>query len=163
ELALGAPVTFTAIAADDSGDLSARIVWVSDADGVLGVGREITTSGLSAGAHRVTASVVDPSGALGTASVSVTVVPPPLVFPAGECGLRRDRGGRRRRRLQLRAPDTIVERCRVHCPRGRDRRPGAARLPRAAGPVAAPGADHGAGGRRERRRGHAGDPRRDGD
>ncbi|TMB54847.1 MAG: DNRLRE domain-containing protein [Deltaproteobacteria bacterium] len=82
ELALGAPVTFTAIAADDSGDLSARIVWVSDADGVLGVGREITTSGLSAGAHRVTASVVDPSGALGTASVSVTVVPPPLVFPA---------------------------------------------------------------------------------
>src|SRR5207249_3027555 len=68
ELALGAPVTFTAIAAGDSGDLSARIVWVSDADGVLGVGREITTSGLSAGAHRVTASVVDPSGALGTAS-----------------------------------------------------------------------------------------------
>src|SRR5439155_1416040 len=76
------PITFTAIAADDSGDLSARIVWVSDADGVLGVGREITTSGLSAGAHRVTASVVDPSGALGTASVSVTVMPPPLVFPA---------------------------------------------------------------------------------
>src|SRR5207248_3059955 len=82
ELALGAPVTFSATAADDSGDLSTAIVWVSEADELLGVGGDITTSGLSAGVHRVSASVVDPSGTLGSASVSVTVMPPPLVFPA---------------------------------------------------------------------------------
>src|SRR5439155_1609786 len=44
ELALGAPVTFTAIAADDSGDLSARIVWVSQAGGDL-AGELRTVSG----------------------------------------------------------------------------------------------------------------------
>src|SRR5207302_4168861 len=65
---------FTATATDNvDGDLGASLVWTSDRDGRLGTGRSITTSSLSVGDHRITASVTNSLGTAGSASITVTV------------------------------------------------------------------------------------------
>src|SRR5207237_1119918 len=66
--------TFTATATDNvDGDLGASLVWTSDRDGQLGTGRSITTSTLSVGDHRITASVTNSLGTTGSAAITVTV------------------------------------------------------------------------------------------
>jgi hypothetical protein len=77
---LGAPVTFTATATDaESGNLGAQIKWSSSIDGLLGAGASLTKTTLSPGAHTITASVTDPSGASAQAHTSVTIGHPPVV------------------------------------------------------------------------------------
>ncbi|TMA49592.1 MAG: DNRLRE domain-containing protein, partial [Deltaproteobacteria bacterium] len=66
--------TFTATATDNvDGDLGSSLVWTSDRDGQLGTGRSITTSSLSVGDHRITASVTNSLGTAGSAAITVTV------------------------------------------------------------------------------------------
>ena len=80
---IGAPVTFSALAEDDlDGDLSVKISWVSNLDGLMGRGSSLTTTIRSVGKHAVTASVANSLGLLGTATVHVTVVPPWSSFEA---------------------------------------------------------------------------------
>jgi hypothetical protein len=81
-IALGAPVAFSATAVDETGDVSAALVWTSDRDGAIGTGRSFTTSSLSLGSHHLTASASDPGGTVGSASVDVTVTVPEAVFSA---------------------------------------------------------------------------------
>ena len=57
------------------GDLTSSIVWRSDVDGGLGTGGTVQAA-LSAGAHTVTATVVDRDGSTGSADVSFSVVVP---------------------------------------------------------------------------------------
>jgi hypothetical protein len=79
----GAAVVFTAAAFDEEdGDLSASVSWSSSRDGFLGTGAGITTTALSAGLHLVTARVTDGGGASASATVSVTVQPPPNLPPS---------------------------------------------------------------------------------
>jgi PKD repeat protein len=75
-VAQGSSVTFSGIANDaEDGPLSSTIHWTSSADGALGDGASIQTSSLSLGAHTISASVVDSSGAPATASITITVTP----------------------------------------------------------------------------------------
>ena len=61
--AVGDPISFAATASDaEDGDLSAAVSFASDLDGPLGAGAPLVRSDLSAGLHRITASVTD-SGA----------------------------------------------------------------------------------------------------
>ncbi|MEM1084528.1 MAG: LamG-like jellyroll fold domain-containing protein [Verrucomicrobiota bacterium] len=72
----GTSINFTATASDaEDGDLSSSIVWSSDKDGVLGTGASITESGLSLGAHVITASCTDTNSpsATGIANVAVNI------------------------------------------------------------------------------------------
>lgn len=59
-----------------------QVRWSSDRDGALGVGREITIA-LSAGQHRITASVTDAGSLTATDSISLTVLPP--IPTAAQC------------------------------------------------------------------------------
>jgi hypothetical protein len=60
---LGDVVRFVAIATDrEDGDLSGAVVFGSDLDGPLGVGSPLERSDLSAGIHRITATVRDRGG-----------------------------------------------------------------------------------------------------
>src|SRR6185295_12023986 len=79
----GQPIAFTATASDlEDGPLTARLAWVSDRDGALGMGGAFSRS-LSAGTHRITASVTDSGGLAGSAGVTVTVRAATTVeFPA---------------------------------------------------------------------------------
>ncbi|MGQ0849766.1 MAG: PKD domain-containing protein [Actinomycetota bacterium] len=71
---LGTAVTFIATANDpEQGDLGGSIVWTSSLDGGLGTGAAITTDGLAAGSHGVTATVTDAAGSIGVDSITVTV------------------------------------------------------------------------------------------
>ncbi|WP_144395430.1 fibronectin type III domain-containing protein [Pleionea sediminis] len=66
-------ITFSATADDnENGDLSDSIEWVSDLDGVIGQGANITAQ-LSAGEHVITASVTDFDNATTTQSLSIPV------------------------------------------------------------------------------------------
>lgn len=68
-------VMFSGTAVDkEDGDLSSGLKWVSSIDGVLGVGKTLTTGALSKGSHTITAKVKDSNGVLGTAKMAVTVV-----------------------------------------------------------------------------------------
>src|SRR5439155_603789 len=81
--AAGSPITFQATALDGiDGTLTARIQWVSDLDGMIGTGRSISTSTLSAGTHRIVASVSDSAGAVGSATIAITVSGGGISFPA---------------------------------------------------------------------------------
>ncbi len=59
-VAAGQPVVLAATATDpEEGDLSARIVWESSLDGVLGMGPNIAPTTLSPGVHHITATISD--------------------------------------------------------------------------------------------------------
>lgn len=81
----GTAVNFSGTAADtQDGDISASIAWSSNVDGVLGTGASLSTSALSLGTHRITASVTDAGSLTSTASIRVTITDangyaPPLV------------------------------------------------------------------------------------
>jgi hypothetical protein len=84
----GQTVTLSGSASDpDEGDLSGSIAWSSDLDGSLGSGASVSTSSLSAGTHRITASVVDGAGLGATASITLGVNgAPSLVITAPSDG-----------------------------------------------------------------------------
>jgi hypothetical protein len=70
---LGDSVTLTGTASDpEQGNLSGGIIWSSSIDAGLGTGASILASGLSAGAHAITASVTDNDG--NTASDTITLI-----------------------------------------------------------------------------------------
>ncbi len=78
-LSSGSAATFTGAATDpETGDCTARLTWTSSIDGQIGTGGSISKA-LSVGTHTVTASVTDPSGKTGKASITISVVsaPPP--------------------------------------------------------------------------------------
>lgn len=67
-------IFFAASAVDpESGDISAGLVWTSSLAGQIGSGASFSTSGLGVGMHTVQATVADPSGLTGSASVQVEV------------------------------------------------------------------------------------------
>ena len=69
----GTALTFTATANDsEGGDLGANVVWSSNKDGVLGTGRNITTT-LSKGRHTITATVTDSGGLSASDQVTVRI------------------------------------------------------------------------------------------
>lgn len=71
---IGVPIEFQATAMDfEEGDLSDQIVWVSDVDGLLGTGPNVTAT-LSAGEHTIRAAVTDQAGATGADEVLLRVV-----------------------------------------------------------------------------------------
>jgi hypothetical protein len=77
----GKTVTFTATASDpQDGDLGASLVWRSDRDGALGVGRSLTKA-LTAGVHVITATSIDASGNVASDLIHVVAVAsgPPVV------------------------------------------------------------------------------------
>jgi hypothetical protein len=77
---LGAALTLVATATDpEDGDVTARIAWTSSRDGALGTGGSLTASGLSPGAHTITAQVTDDVGQTGTAARTILVNEPPAV------------------------------------------------------------------------------------
>ncbi|HSF93499.1 MAG TPA: S8 family serine peptidase, partial [Thermohalobaculum sp.] len=79
---LGVQVTFTGTATDtEDGDLSAQIAWSSSLDGAIGTGAGVSTSGLRAGTHTITASATDSGGLTGTDTISVTINAPPNTAP----------------------------------------------------------------------------------
>jgi hypothetical protein len=71
----GARIGFSATASRDTEDLTDRIVWTSNRDGVLGFGGTLTTS-LSEGTHTMVASVPDPASTFGGAA-SITIISGP--------------------------------------------------------------------------------------
>jgi len=69
----GQAVTFRASAMDkEDGDLSIKIKWSSNLDGILGLGSSLSKS-LSVGTHIITAEVFDSRGQTASASLVVTV------------------------------------------------------------------------------------------
>ena len=73
---VGEPVTLLAAAYDPEDGLltGANIEWRSDRDGVLGTGDRLDLPGLSGGAHTITVTARDSSGAEGQATMKITVV-----------------------------------------------------------------------------------------
>lgn len=73
-------VTLVAVAMDAEDGLlrDEQVRWVSDIDGELGTGEEITTAawGLSLGTHELTAIATDRDGEVGTATITVQVGTP---------------------------------------------------------------------------------------
>jgi hypothetical protein len=76
-------VTFRATALDaEDGDLTARITWVSDRDGVLGNGGSFSDY-LSEGTHTITAQVTDTNGQMSAVTITVVVnAPQPINAPS---------------------------------------------------------------------------------
>ncbi|WP_224248907.1 PKD domain-containing protein [Hyalangium gracile] len=74
----GSPIPLRGKALDpETGALSgAALTWSSDKGGVIGTGTQLSFSGATRGVHRLLLTAVDPSGQVGYASVTVTVVPP---------------------------------------------------------------------------------------
>jgi hypothetical protein len=70
--------------AGNGSDLSATIAWTSSLDGPLGSGAQRTVTGLSPGAHVLTAAVTDGGGTTATDTVSIAVSESAatLTFPA---------------------------------------------------------------------------------
>ncbi|TMA55908.1 MAG: DNRLRE domain-containing protein, partial [Deltaproteobacteria bacterium] len=75
----GLPIQFSGGANDlEDGVLTARLVWTSDRDGTLGAGAGFTRT-LSAGMHRITATVTDGGGLDGSAEALITVEAPTIL------------------------------------------------------------------------------------
>ena len=67
-------VSFAGTATDaEDGVLTTGLVWTSDVDGVIGSGASFTTDILSAGVHVITAEVTDSGGAVGSATITITI------------------------------------------------------------------------------------------
>lgn len=70
----GVGMFFSVIADDpEQGEIGASTVWVSNLDGVFGLGNQFVYSGLSAGVHTITASVADNEGLTDDDSVTITI------------------------------------------------------------------------------------------
>ncbi len=75
-------ITFAGNALDlEDGDISYRLQWTSSIDGSIGSGPNFTKTGLSLGLHTIQASAIDDSGAVGVATVAVSVQEAPLIPP----------------------------------------------------------------------------------
>lgn len=59
--------------------VGAQLVWRSDLDGEIGTGMEFERSDLSNGTHVITLQGTDRDGFVGSASVEITLVEPPIV------------------------------------------------------------------------------------
>jgi subtilisin family serine protease/subtilisin-like proprotein convertase family protein len=71
-----ATITFAGRATDpETGDCTSGLIWTSSRDGQIGTGGTCSKS-LSVGTHTLTASVTDPSGKTGNASITVIVNSP---------------------------------------------------------------------------------------
>ncbi len=76
----GTNVTFSATASDiEDGDLTAAVVWSANPGGSLGTGGSVQTSTLSAGAHTITATVMDAGGQQASDHTTITIVPEGVV------------------------------------------------------------------------------------
>ncbi|WP_206484298.1 S8 family serine peptidase [Thalassotalea sp. G2M2-11] len=70
----GETISFSASANDtEDGDLTSKIVWTSNIDGVIGNGASFTHSTLSVGDHVVSASVTDSAGQQNTQTIEFSV------------------------------------------------------------------------------------------
>ena len=72
----GTSIAFTGSATDaedDNATLTSNLSWTSDLDGTIGSGGSFSTSTLSVGTHRITASVTDSGGLPGSATVSIAI------------------------------------------------------------------------------------------
>ena len=68
------PVTFVGTAQDaEDGDLTSVLIWTSNKDGVLGSGPTVTTTLLSKGRHKITATATDGSGISGTTQIVIRI------------------------------------------------------------------------------------------
>jgi hypothetical protein len=78
---MGSSFDFQGSASDaEDGVLTGSITWSSDEDGALGSGGTLPAPvNMSRGEHVITASVVDPQGASGSASITITIDGPPTV------------------------------------------------------------------------------------
>ncbi|GAB1268389.1 hypothetical protein NBRC116493_16420 [Aurantivibrio infirmus] len=75
QITVGNSVTFSVSATDAiDGDLSGNVQWVSNIDGLFGVGDDVTVNSLSVGTHIINASVVNSSGLSALASTNLTVL-----------------------------------------------------------------------------------------
>jgi hypothetical protein len=73
-LASGLPLRFSATATDpDDGNIGSSIVWRSDRDGEIGRGASVTTTALSVGLHRVTATATDRHGVTRLDAIDVDI------------------------------------------------------------------------------------------
>ena len=78
----GASVAFQGSATDEEdGVLTASLTWTSSLQGALGTGGSFGRNDLVTGTHVVTASVTDSAGSVGSATVSITIQPPPNTAP----------------------------------------------------------------------------------
>ena len=69
----GTAILFMGTATDtESGNLTASLTWTSSIDGSIGSGGSFSKT-LSSGTHTITASVTDPGGLIGRATVNITV------------------------------------------------------------------------------------------
>ncbi|MHC4997306.1 MAG: FG-GAP-like repeat-containing protein, partial [Planctomycetota bacterium] len=72
--AVGASISFNGSASDlEDGDLTASLSWSSDLDGAIGTGGSFSIDTLTAGTHRITASVTDGTGLTGSDNITITV------------------------------------------------------------------------------------------
>ena len=70
----GASISFFGSVSDNEDrDLTFRLIWTSDLDGLIGQGGSFSTA-LSAGTHTITASVDDRGGSIDRASITINVV-----------------------------------------------------------------------------------------
>ncbi|MBW2604979.1 MAG: hypothetical protein JRE28_11805 [Deltaproteobacteria bacterium] len=68
-------ITFTGTAIDsEDGNISESLSWVSNLDGIIGSGAMFSTSALSEGTHKITASATDSGGLPCSATITVTVL-----------------------------------------------------------------------------------------
>ncbi len=75
KLTEGTPVNFSGTATDkEDGDLSNKILWISNLDGFIGAGGAISKA-LTAGSHTLTVSVVDSGNQSALKTITVTVDP----------------------------------------------------------------------------------------
>lgn len=66
----------------EDGNISYRLEWRSSIDGIMGSGAKFTKTGLALGLHTIQASATDDSGAVGVATIAISVQEAPLIPPA---------------------------------------------------------------------------------
>lgn len=77
QVATGESITFSAVADDEqSGDVSASLVWTSSITGALGTGPSFSLATLQVGSHLITATATDPEGLQGSLGFNLLVVTP---------------------------------------------------------------------------------------